>query len=164
MPLPRATLKVQVAHGRFLQIKVYKNRLVPDLLTLPSDGPLDTERVSWLPQDANAVIPILQVLQGAVNLARGKPPSHVPSRAERWAEAAGQAREAVDQLKDALASLESIQEEFSEWMDSMPENAQGGSTYQLLEAICGLELLVDDAENTVSEVEGVEVPQGWGRD
>jgi hypothetical protein len=64
-----------------------------------------------------------------------------PSRAAQW--------------EDAVLTLVELQQEFQEWRDSLPENLQGGILGEKLDAICDLDL---------SELEGIEVPLGFGRD
>lgn len=104
------------------------------------------------------------------------------SRPKRWAEAAGNAREAYDaltnaidehkeKLADALSELLSLQEEYEEWGDTMPENLQGGATAEKIQAIQELDFDIEvEAENleeierSIDEAEGVELPLGFGRD
>jgi hypothetical protein len=63
------------------------------------------------------------------------------SRPQRW--------------RAAVAELVNLQEEYREWLDSLPENLAGSATAAALEAICDLDL---------SEIDDVEPPRGFGRD
>lgn len=77
------------------------------------------------------------------------------SRAQRWADAAGRAQAALEELKD-------IQSEFEEWRDNVPENLQSSSLYEKLEAVCDLD--IEGAVSTVEEAASVDLPLGFGRD
>lgn len=93
-----------------------------------------------------------------ITAARPAPKPEKPkrlSRAQRWADAASKA-------KEGLEELQAIQDEFEEWRDNFPENAQGGATYEKLEAVCDLD--IDSAVETVEEAEQIDLPQGFGRD
>jgi hypothetical protein len=95
------------------------------------------------------------------------------TRTGRWMAAATDLRAAFDalsaaaeQFNAALGDVTAIQEEFQEWLDAMPE---GGSeaTRDKLDAITGIDLTdfdVSDAESIVDEVEGADLPLGFGRD
>ena len=63
------------------------------------------------------------------------------SRPQRW-------RAAVQELLD-------LQSEYSEWLDNLPDFARGTNVEELLQAIVDLDL---------SEIEGIELPKGFGRD
>ena len=77
------------------------------------------------------------------------------SRPERWNAACAKAHEALDELKE-------LQDEYQEWYDGMPENLQQGPTGEKLEEITNLD--IEGAISTVEEIEGVELPRGFGRD
>lgn len=89
-----------------------------------------------------------------------------PSRSKRWEEAASDARAAFDQLQSALETLKDIQSEFEEWKDNLPENLQSSALGEKLETICGLEIegKADDLESLIDEIEGADLPLGFGRD
>ena len=63
------------------------------------------------------------------------------SRARRWS--------------DAVAELLAVQEDYREWLDSLPENLQASATADALRAIC---------EADLSEIESLQPPRGFGRD
>jgi len=63
------------------------------------------------------------------------------SRRQRWA--------------DAVAELQELQREYSEWLMTLPDNLQGSRTAMLLQEIEALDL------DTIAEIE---LPQGFGRD
>lgn len=86
----------------------------------------------------------------------GRPPrKRAPSRATRWAEAAGDAVDALQRLRD-------LQSEYEDWKDNLPENLQGSTLGEKLEAVCDLDL--DGALDTATEAEGLDLPLGFGRD
>jgi hypothetical protein len=78
-----------------------------------------------------------------------------PSRAARWSAAAQDALEAIGRLKE-------LQEEYGEWKDKLPENLAQSPVGEKLEAVCDLDL--DDAESTIDEANGLDLPMGFGRD
>lgn len=107
-------------------------------------------------------------------MARQRP----PSRPQRWADYATQARAALDDMqsaKDTLANVLSewadLQSEYGDWKDALPDNLQGSTLAEKLEAITGLDLEVDvdsaafdDLSSLVDEAAGADLPLGFGRD
>jgi hypothetical protein len=99
-----------------------------------------------------------------------------PSRPKRWAEAVAQAMVAVEamevaagSLNEAVSDLRDLQEEYQDWLDNLPENLQHGALAEKLQAITELDLddvesMFDEAIGKIDEAEGVELPQGFGRD
>jgi hypothetical protein len=77
------------------------------------------------------------------------------SRIARWADAA---LAAVTALED----LRSIQEEYEEWKDNLPENLEQSALGEKLEAVCDLDL--DDALSTAQGALDADLPLGFGRD
>jgi hypothetical protein len=96
------------------------------------------------------------------------------SRPKRWAAAVAEGQRAIhdleaakDRLNDALSNLRDLQEEYSEWLGNMPENLQSSGLGEKLQAISDLDLEdyeLEGAEDKISEAEGVDLPQGFGRD
>jgi predicted nucleic acid-binding Zn-ribbon protein len=104
------------------------------------------------------------------------------SRPARWAEAAGNAREAFDALqvaiddnKDALeaalSELRELQEEYEQWRDNMPEGLQQSATGEKLSAIVDdleipeeVEVDLSELDEAISNAEGMELPLGFGKD
>lgn len=102
------------------------------------------------------------------------------SRTARWAEAAGNAQEALDALRtaaeplaDALRELQELQEEYQEWLDNLPENLQNSALGEKLQAIVDIDIEsysddpltdIESVENAIGEAEGAELPLGFGRD
>jgi hypothetical protein len=54
----------------------------------------------------------------------------------------------------ALEELRTLQMEYQSWLDNLPESLQDGSTAEMLETIC--ELNLDELD--------IELPRGFGRD
>ena len=78
------------------------------------------------------------------------------SRPQRW-------QQAINQVFNGLSELQSLKDEYSDWKDNLPENLESSALYEKLEAIVdGSE--IDDLEQAISEVEGLELPKGFGRD
>jgi DNA repair ATPase RecN len=102
------------------------------------------------------------------------------SRTKRWANATVKVADAVSKLRDAHGELEEaaselreVQEEYELWKDSLPENLQSSALGEKLEEVCNIDIesladtvssAIDEAENLAGEAEGVELPQGFGRD
>ena len=106
-----------------------------------------------------------------VKVKREKP----KSRAQRWAEAVQTLRDEMDQLseqkqriEDAVDELRSIQEEYQEWRDNLPDNLSGSAMAEKLDAITeiGMDVEVDiqGVEELVDAAESAELPLGFGRD
>ena len=102
------------------------------------------------------------------------------SRAARWADAVGNALAALEQLEGHLTDLEesasdlrSVQEEYEEWKDNLPENLQSSALGEKLEEVCNLDIenaadtlrnAIDEVKGVFEEAEGVDLPRGFGRD
>jgi hypothetical protein len=102
------------------------------------------------------------------------------SRTRRWQDAAAHAADAVAELREAQAKLEEaaselreVQEEYELWKDALPENLQSSALGEKLEELCNLDIesladsvtsAIDEAEDVISEAEGIDPPRGFGRD
>ena len=64
-------------------------------------------------------------------------------------------RSRPQRFRDAVAELVTLQEEYAEWLDTIPEQLRGSLTAEALRAIADLDL---------SELESIEPPRGFGRD
>lgn len=89
------------------------------------------------------------------------------SRTARWDEAVSECRDILDRfpisdLENALQELKSVQEEYQDWLDNLPENLQQSALGEKLEAVCGLEIpdgdvatyTLDDLLQYMEEAEG----------
>ncbi len=77
------------------------------------------------------------------------------SKPVRWAEA-------CDKAAEAIGEIMSIQEEYQDWLDSLPENLECSPVAEKLQEVCDV-----DFENLQSEIEvaaGMDLPLGFGRD
>lgn len=99
------------------------------------------------------------------------------SRPIRWAEACQLARGALADivnaqgtLEEAFENLRDLQSEYSDWKDNLPEMSQGQPIEEKLDAVVDLDLEPDiefdvtDIEFILDEVEGIDLPRGFGRD
>jgi hypothetical protein len=89
------------------------------------------------------------------------------SRPARWAEAVSSAQAALEPLREAVADLKSIQEEYEEWLERLPEGLESGATAEKLQEVCSLDLDsldVEEIESALDEAEAADLPQGFGRD
>lgn len=78
-----------------------------------------------------------------------------PTKAQQWAEACSQAI-------SALETLISMQEEYQEKLDNLPENLHNSPYGEKLQAVCDLDL--QSALDTTQEADGADLPLGYGRD
>ena len=86
------------------------------------------------------------------------------SRPARWADACSVAMSARDALVEAVSELASIQEEYQEWLDGMPESGMD-TVREKLETICELDLESVESElDVIDEAESADLPRGFGRD
>ena len=103
-----------------------------------------------------------------------------PSRPKQWAAAVSACEAALSNLEEAHAALEaaaadlrSVQEEYENWKDNLPENLANSPLAEKLDAVCELQIediasnvesAVSEARDVISEAEGIDLPQGFGRD
>ncbi|MGO9389250.1 hypothetical protein [Rhodoblastus sp.] len=66
----------------------------------------------------------------------------------------GDRRSRPARWRDAVAELVTLQNEYQEWLDGLPDNLAESAAAEALRSICGLDL---------SELESVEPPRGFGR-
>ena len=84
-----------------------------------------------------------------------QPKPKARSRPDRWAEACGDAQDALERLTD-------IQGEFQEWRDNLPENLESSALAEKLDGV--IELDIEGAKGTVDEAAEIDLPRGFGRD
>jgi len=77
------------------------------------------------------------------------------SKITRWGEACAKASEGLNELQ-------SLKEEYEEWLENMPENLSGSATAEKLQEVVDFDF--EDAINTVSEAESLDLPRGYGND
>jgi exonuclease VII small subunit len=102
------------------------------------------------------------------------------SRPQRWSDAATDAAQALTDMEEAkgkfeeaMAELKSVQDEYEEWKDNLPENLQQSPLGEKLEEVCGLDLetaagdidsAVSNARDLIEEAEALDLPRGFGKD
>ena len=103
-----------------------------------------------------------EIVEGVkVKKAKRKRPQSRPSR---WADACDVAMTARDALIEAASELASIQEEYQEWLDGMPESGMD-TVREKLETICELDFESIESECAViDDAEAADLPRGFGRD
>src|SRR5262245_48348379 len=86
------------------------------------------------------------------------------SRPQRWADAASNAATALSNIEAELASfseamseLRSVQEEYEQWKDNLPDNLQSSALAEKLDEIVGLEIesKADEIEQVISDARDV---------
>jgi hypothetical protein len=88
-----------------------------------------------------------------------------PSRGARWADAANEARIALDNLSSALDALKDVQSEYEDWNGNLPENLQGSALGEKLAAVTEIDFdCLSEVESAIDEAEGIDLPLGFGRD
>lgn len=83
------------------------------------------------------------------------PKDKPPSRPRRWTDAATKA-------VDALEELITIQEEYQEWRDNLPENLDASALAEKLDMVTEIDL--ESARDAAEEARDAELPLGFGRD
>jgi hypothetical protein len=99
------------------------------------------------------------------------------SRTTRWASACGDARTALEaarsalvDISSALTDLQDLQSEYQDWYDNMPEGLRDSSpTGEKLGEITNLNIDpdatdLDEIESMIDDLEGADLPLGWGKD
>jgi hypothetical protein len=118
-------------------------------LYVPAGPPIALVPVTEPPVETEVEQPVETIVEPPCRRA-GK-----ASRAERW-------RAATDQAMQAIEYLIELQGEYSDWSDNLPENLQGSTTADKLQAIADIDL--NSALDTVQEAAGADLPLGFGRD
>jgi predicted nuclease with TOPRIM domain len=116
------------------------------------------------------------------------------SRPKRWSKAVSEGKAALEELQDkreqfvsecetllskvqdSFSELESLKDEYQEWLDGLPENLQGSELGSKLETVTGLDfdcnvdadsMDADDLQSALDqldEAESTDLPRGFGRD
>jgi len=88
------------------------------------------------------------------------------SRPKRWSAAAQKLADAVDKAQEALSELQELQSEYEDILGNVPDNLRDGAFAEKLQAIVDLDLEsgANELENLAGEVEGMDLPLGFGRD
>lgn len=96
------------------------------------------------------------------------PRNRQPSRIDRWNEAAGNARSALEQLQAALSDLNDIRSEYEDWQSNLPESLSQSPVADKLQAVVDLDLdpdsLLSEVDGVIGEAEAADLPLGFGRD
>ena len=61
-----------------------------------------------------------------------------------------------------MEALQELQEEYQDWLDSLPENLEQSPLGEKLEAMA--DLPVDEIEGALDEIDGADLPLGFGTD
>lgn len=87
------------------------------------------------------------------------------SRPKRWNKAILAARHALSDVESALEDLRELQGEYEEWRDNIPEGLEESPVVEKLDAVVEIDLEMDSwMEDTLDELENVDLPLGFGRD
>ena len=100
------------------------------------------------------------------------------SRPKRWAEAVAEAVGIVEQINTLIEDLDgavdnvrSIQEEYREWQENLPESLQASATAEKLDAVIEIDFPdaisaedLGEVVTAIEEAETIDLPLGFGRD
>lgn len=97
------------------------------------------------------------------------------SRSARWGRALGAAKGLLDQIETLMDELKNgpmeelrgLKDEYEEWQGNMPENFANSSLGEKLQAVCDLDFdaeSLEDITEVLETAEGLDLPQGFGRD
>jgi hypothetical protein len=71
----------------------------------------------------------------------------------------------VSLLDDAYAQAEELKAEYEEWQGNLPENLQSSPVGEKLdETISGMDEAMGEIESAKDTLDGLDLPQGFGRD
>jgi hypothetical protein len=107
-------------------------------------------------------------------MAKGK------SRPKRWREAIEKAQTELSAMQSAMESfdaacqdLDEVRQEYEEWKDNLPENLQSSNLADKLSEVADLDIesakdgvrtAIDEAVDLLETADGLDLPQGFGRD
>jgi hypothetical protein len=105
-------------------------------------------------RETKETLPLRRALGAALKAAKPRKP-RPQSRADRWSEAAGNAKAALEDLK-------SVQDEYEEWKGNLPDSLQSSPVGEKLETVTGID--IDGAIDICDEAENADLPLGFGND
>ena len=70
---------------------------------------------------------------------------------------------ALGKLSEAFSVFNDLKEEYQDWRDNLPENLENSVVAEKLDEVLNCSAF-DDIENAQGELEGLELPKGFGRD
>jgi hypothetical protein len=118
---------------------------------------VEAERDQLLKRAISAEVDLAELQRKQRKQAAPTPPKREKpkSRPERWSAAASEA-------EDSLNELLSIQEEYQNWLDNLPENFQSSALAEKLQAVADID--IQSAVDAASEANSLDLPRGFGRD
>lgn len=154
-----------------------RNTLANLIAVHESGGRADTVPNEKAFELADAIIALDKTL---VPEAAPKKKKKKPSRADRWNDAVSEASEALDAIEAAASDFESaveeltsVQQEYAEWKDNLPENLANSVLGEKLSTVSDISIedlastitsAVEEVRSTLEEAESADLPQGFGRD
>jgi uncharacterized Zn finger protein (UPF0148 family) len=77
-------------------------------------------------------------------------------------------RKQIDEIGSALSVAisdgQSLKDEYQEWRDNIPENLEESPVVEKLDAIIEALERLEEVEDIQQEIEGADLPLGFGRD
>ncbi len=71
--------------------------------------------------------------------------------------------DAINKIQDGINELEELKSEYEEWQGNLPDNLQNSLFAEKLdETICTLDDFISNTDT--SDLKGMDLPQGFGRD
>jgi DNA repair ATPase RecN len=102
------------------------------------------------------------------------------SRSVRWANAASEALNIINQLIEvnsdlgnAIQKLKSVQEEYEEWLENLPKDPKNLVMGKKLEEVCGLDIedlagnvlnILKEVQRELEEANSIDLPRSFGKD
>lgn len=72
---------------------------------------------------------------------------------------------AVNKLREGLSEIEDLKSEYEDWQSNMPENLQQAPVGEkLTETIDTMDTAISGIESEVDNLDGMDLPKGFGRD
>jgi chromosome segregation ATPase len=72
---------------------------------------------------------------------------------------------AINKLQEGVSELEELVIEYEDWQGNLPENLQSSATADKLEeTVSALQDAKDTIESAIGDIEGIDLPLGFGRD
>jgi hypothetical protein len=97
-------------------------------------------------------------------------PTTPMSRPKRWAKALDTLTKInFEEIDEALAEMNDLRSEYEDWQNNLPDSLQSGALADKLQTIIDLDFddiisSLDDIKSFISDLECIELPQGFGRD
>lgn len=151
-------------------IKVRAEQIVREFRRAPDDTSV------WTPDVVDVSMVVLALTEGATveepdhtNPAVVKRVPKNESKVKRWSRFCADALSHIADAKAAIENLVDLKGEYESWRDNMPEGLENSPTAEKLDAIVDIDFdsvtgSLDEAESAMNDIEGADLPVGYGKD